>query len=283
VSTTTTPPASTTEVVERDAVQSVLAVSARPPRPSPVSASLTFWWRAMLKIKHVPEQLFDVTMFPVMFLLMFTYLFGGALAGSTGAYLQDVLPGILAMTVAMITMYTGLTLNRDIQKGVHDRFRSLPIWRPATLVGPLLADAVRYLLASTIILVLGLVLGFRPGAGVAGVGAAIGLLLVFCFSLSWAWTMLGIVMRSEQALMGLSMMVLFPLTFVSNVFVPPETLPGWLQSFVEVNPITILVTAMRGLMHGQPVGAEITTVLAISAVFVAVFGPLTMLVYRRKN
>jgi ABC-2 type transport system permease protein len=150
-------------------VQSVLATSARPPRPSPLSASLTFWWRAMLKIKHVPEQLFDVTMFPVMFLLMFTYLFGGALAGSTGAYLQDVLPGILAMTVAMITMYTGLTLNRDIQKGVHDRFRSLPIWRPATLVGPLLADAVRYLLASTIILVLGLVLGFRPGAGIVGV------------------------------------------------------------------------------------------------------------------
>jgi ABC-2 type transport system permease protein len=282
VSTTTTPTAES-EHIERDEVQSVLASSERPARPSALSASLTFWWRAMLKIKHVPEQLFDVTMFPVMFLLLFTYLFGGALAGSTGAYLQDVLPGILAMTVAMITMYTGLTLNRDIQKGVHDRFRSLPIWRPATLVGPLLADAVRYLLASTIILVLGLALGFRAGAGAVGVAGAIGLLLVFCFSLSWVWTLLGIVMRSEQALMGVSMMVLFPLTFVSNVFVPPETLPGWLESFVAVNPITILVTAMRGLMHGHAVGAEITTVLAISAALVAVFGPLTMLVYRRKS
>jgi ABC-2 type transport system permease protein len=280
---TTTTPAAAADNIEREAVQSVLAGSERPPRPSGLSASLTFWWRAMLKIKHVPEQLFDVTMFPVMFLLMFTYLFGGALAGSTGAYLQDVLPGILAMTVAMITMYTGLTLNRDIDKGVHDRFRSLPIWRPATLVGPLLADAVRYLLASTIILVLGLALGFRAGAGLVGIAGAIGLLLVFCFSLSWAWTMLGIVMRSEQALMGVSMMVLFPLTFVSNVFVPPETLPGWLESFVEVNPITILVTAMRGLMHGHAVGSEITTVLFISAALVTVFGPLTMLVYRRKS
>jgi ABC-2 type transport system permease protein len=271
------------EHVAPAAVRTALAGSARPPRPSALSASLTFWWRAMLKIKHVPEQLFDVTMFPVMFLLMFTYLFGGALAGSTGAYLQNVLPGILAMTVAMITMYTGLTLNRDIQKGVHDRFRSLPIWRPSTLVGPLLADGVRYLLASAVILALGLVLGFRPGAGAVGVLAAVGLLVVFSFSLSWIWTALGIVMRSENALMGVSMMVLFPLTFVSNVFVPPETLPSVLESFVAINPITVLVTAMRGLMHGQEVGGEILAVLAVSAGLVTVFGPLTMLVYRRKG
>ncbi len=278
----TSQPTATPETVARGAVESVLAVGARPARPSGLAASLTFWWRAMLKIKHVPEQLFDVTMFPVMFLLMFTYLFGGALAGSTGAYLQEVLPGILVMTVAMITMYTGLTLNRDIQKGVHDRFRSLPIWRPSTLVGPLLADGVRYTLASAVILGLGLVLGFRPEAGVGGVVAAIGLLLVFCFSLSWIWTALGIVMRSEQALMGVSMMVLFPLTFVSNVFVPPETLPSWLEAFVNVNPITLLVTAMRGLIHGHAVAGEIGTVLVVSAGLIVLFGPLTMLVYRRK-
>jgi ABC-2 type transport system permease protein len=255
------------------------------PTPAPAgawSASLTFGWRALLKIKHVPEQLFDVTMFPIMFLLMFTYLFGGAIAGSTGAYLQDVLPGILVMTVVMITMYTGLTLNRDIEKGVHDRFRSLPIWRPATLVGPLLADAARYSLASGVVLALGLVLGFRPGAGPGGVVAAVALLLVFSFSLSWIWTLLGLLMRSEQALMGLSMMILFPLTFVSNVFVPPETLPGWLEAFVDVNPITVLVTATRGLMHGTAAGAEIVTVLAVSAGLVAVFGPLTMRRYRRE-
>lgn len=265
------------------ALRNALASGTRPDPPGPVAASLAFFWRALLKIKHVPEQLFDVTAFPVMFLLMFTYLFGGALAGSTGAYLQQVLPGVLVLTVSMITMYTGLTLNRDVEKGVHDRFRSLPLWRPATLVGPLLADAVRYTLASTIILVLGLVLGFRPGAGVLGVAAAVALLLVFAFSLSWIWTMLSMVMRSENALMGVSMMVLFPLTFISNVFVDPSTMPGWLQAFVEVNPVTILVTATRGLMHGGPVGGDVAIVLAVSAALVAVFGPATMLMYRRRS
>jgi ABC-2 type transport system permease protein len=267
--------------LEAGAIRSVLATERRPERAGRWSASVTFWWRAMLKIKHVPEQLFDVTMFPIIFLLMFTYLFGGAVAGSTGAYLQEVLPGILVMTVAMITMYTGLTLNRDIEKGVHDRFRSLPIWRPATLVGALLADAVRYTIASAVILGLGLALGFRPEAGPFGIIPAVGLLLVFSFSLSWIWTLLGLKMRSENALMGASMMVLFPLTFVSNVFVPPETLPSWLASFVDVNPITILVTAARGLMHGGDVTTEILIVLAISAGLVAIFGPLTMLAYRR--
>jgi len=270
-----------TDVVLPEAVQGVLS-STRPNRPGPLSTSLTFWWRAMLKIKHVPEQLFDVTAFPIMFLLMFTYLFGGAVAGSTGAYLQQVLPGILVMTVTWITMYTGLTLNRDIQRGVHDRFRSLPIWRPSTIVGPLLADAVRYTLASLIILLLGIVLGFRAGAGPVGVVASLGLLLVFSFSLSWIWTLVGLLVRTDNAVFAISNMVMFPLTFVSNVFVPPETLPGWLQAFVEVNPISILVTATRGLMHGVPVAGEIGIVLAISAGLVAVFGPLTMWVYRRK-
>ena len=269
--------------VDQETVTAALSTTARPPRPGPLTTSLAFWWRAMLKIKHIPEQLFDVTAFPVMFLLMFTYLFGGALAGSPRAYLQAVLPGVLVMTVTWITMYTGLTLNRDISKGVHDRFRSLPIWRPATLVGPLLADAVRYAMASVIILVLGVVLGFRPGAGVGGVLAALGLLLVFAFSLSWIWTLVGLVLRSDNAVFGVSNMVMFPLTFVSNVFVDPATLPSWLQAFVDVNPITILVTAMRGLMHGQPVAGEVGIVFAISAGLVAVFGPLTMLVYRNKS
>jgi ABC-2 type transport system permease protein len=280
--TTTTAPVAS-QPVAQEAVRSALSSRTRPQRPDALSTSFTFWWRAMLKIKHVPEQLFDVTAFPVMFLLMFTYLFGGALAGSTSAYLQNVLPGILVMTVTMITMYTGLTLNRDVEKGVHDRFRSLPIWRPSTLVGPLLADAVRYTLASLVVLTLGVVLGFRPGAGVSGVVASVALLLVFAFSMSWIWTMLGLVMRSENALMGVSMMILFPLTFVSNVFVDPETLPSWLEAFVNVNPITFMVTATRGLMHGQGVGGEIGTVLVVSAVLVAVFGPLTMYVYRNKN
>lgn len=267
---------------EVEAILGVLtSAHERPVRPSPLSTSLTFAWRALLKIKHVPEQLLDVTVFPVMLLLMFTYLFGGAVAGSTNTYLQDLLPGVLVMQVTWISMYTGHTLNRDITKGVHDRFRSLPIWRPATLVGPLLADAARYAMASSVILLLGLVLGFRPEGGAGGVLAGVGLMLVFSFSLSWAWTLAGVTMRSPEAVFGLGNMVMFPLTFVSNVFVPVESLPGWLQVFVDVNPISILVTAVRGLMQGTPHGPDVVVVFGISALLVAVFGPLTMYAYRR--
>lgn len=269
------------DTVDEKRLRSALADRERPPLPSGMSTSLSFLWRAMLKIKHVPEQLFDVTAFPVMFLLMFTYLFGGALAGDTRTYLQEVLPGILVMTVTMISMYTGLVLNRDIEKGVHDRFRSLPIWRPSPLVGALLADAVRYAIATGVILALGLILGFRPGAGFIGVVAAVALVLVFSFALSWIWTLLSMIMRSENALMGTTMMVLFPLTFISNVFVDPATMPRWLESFVDVNPITFLVSASRGLMHGHDASGDIVTVLVISAALVAVFGPLSMRRYRR--
>ena len=178
-----------------------------------------------MKIKHVPEQLFDVTAFPIMFTLIFTYLFGGALAGSTGEYLQYLLPGILVQTVVFITIYTGFGLNTDITKGVFDRFRSLPIWRPAALVGALLGDAARYTMASTMVVVLGLVLGFRPDGGVLGVLMSVALLLVFSFALSWIWTALGLVLRTPNSVMGVSMMVLFPLTFASNIFVDPRTMP----------------------------------------------------------
>jgi ABC-2 type transport system permease protein len=279
---TTTESATTTADVDQIR-QVTLPTTTRPPRPSVVSTVWTFAWRALLKIKHVPEQLMDVSVFPVMMLLMFTYLFGGAVAGSTGAYLQDVLPGIMVMQITWISMYTGHNLNKDLSLGIHDRFRSLPIWRPATLIGPLVADAARYALATAVIIGLGLALGFRPGAGVSGVLAGLGLLLVFSFSLSWVWTTLGTVMRSENAVFNVGNMIMFPLTFMSNVFVPVETMPGWLQAFVNVNPISILTTAVRGLFHGTPAGGSIFGILAISAGLVAVFAPLTMYLYRRKE
>lgn len=177
---------------DTEALRSAVSKQPRPPKANALSASLTFGWRALLKIKHIPEQLFDVTVFPIMFLLLFTYLFGGALAGSTSAYLQELLPGILAMTVVFITIYTGVTLNDDIDEGVFDRFRTLPVWQPSVIVGVLLGDAVRYTIASTMVVVLGLLLGFRPeGGGAIGVLLAVMLLLMFSFSLSWIWTALG--------------------------------------------------------------------------------------------
>ena len=254
----------------------------RPPRPSSTSAALSFGWRALLKIKHVPEQLFDVTMFPIMFTLMFTFLFGGALAGSTSAYIQFLLPGILVQTVVMITMYTGMTLNKDIEKGVFDRFRSLPVWRPAPLVGALLGDVVRYTLASTIVLALGLALGFRPAGGVVGMAASVGLLLVFSFCVSWVWTMFALMLRSETAVMSVSMLVLFPLTFASNIFVDPTTMPGWLQAFVSVNPVSHLVTTLRGFADGVIDTDALMWTGIWSLGLLAVFGPVTMRLYNAK-
>jgi ABC-2 type transport system permease protein len=265
-----------------ETLRAVLAPGDTPPRPSALSASITFGWRAMLKIKHVPEQLFDVTAFPIIMTLMFTYLFGGALAGSTGEYLQFVLPGIMVMSVVMITMYTGVSVNTDIQKGVFDRFRTLPIWRPAPMVGYLLGDAFRYTVASTVILVVGLVLGFRPGGGATGVLAGIGVLVAFSFAFSWLWTMFGLLLRTDKAVMGVSMMVLFPLTFLSNVFVDPGTMPGWLQAFVDVNPIAHLVTAVRSLMAGGWDATAMMWVVASGATMTVVFGALTMRLYNRR-
>jgi ABC-2 type transport system permease protein len=268
--------------VDEAALHKALASTPRPPRASARSAALTFGWRGMLKVKHVPEQLLDVTITPVMFVLMFTYLFGGAIAGSTGDYLDYILPGILVMSVLFTTVYSGVALNTDLTKGVVDRFRSLPIWRPAPLVGALLGDSVRYLVAGTVIIVLGVALGFRPEAGVGGVVAALGLVVVFAFALSWVFTTMGLLLRSPNAVMNAGFMSIFPLTFLSNVFVEPDTLPAGLEAFVDVNPISILATASRGLMEGNAEAGDIAIVLGTAVVLTAVFMPLTTRLYRSR-
>lgn len=279
---TTTSEAQDLAPVRTESLAELLIAGERPQRPSAVSASLTFGWRAMLKIKHVPEQLFDVTAFPIMMVLMYTYLFGGALAGSPGEYIQYLLPGILVMSVVMITMYTGVSVNIDIEKGVFDRFRTLPIWRPSVMVGYLLGDALRYLIASLVMLAVGMIIGFRPDGGVLGVIAGVLLLLVFSFAFSWVWTMFGLLLRTEKSVMGVSMMVLFPLTFLSDIFVKPETMPGWLQAFVNNNPITHVASAVRDLMAGTSPGSSLVWALGWAVLLVAVFGPVTMRLYNRK-
>ncbi len=263
------------------AVRKAISSISRPPRAGAASAALTFGWRGMLKVKHVPEQLLDVTITPVMFVLMFTYLFGGAIAGSTGEYLDYILPGILVMSVLFTTVYSGVALNTDLTRGVVDRFRSLPIWKPAPLVGSLLGDSVRYVLAGTVIIVLGVILGYRPGAGFGGAVAALALVVLFAFGLSWVFTTLGLLLRSPNAVMNAGFMAIFPLTFLSNVFVDPDTLPAGLEAFVNANPISILATASRGLMEGNAEASDIAIVLAVAAALTAVFAPLTTRLYRR--
>jgi ABC-2 type transport system permease protein len=278
------PPTTRTEpapATDEAALRKALASTPRPPQASAASAAMTFGWRGMLKVKHVPEQLLDVTITPVMFVLMFTYLFGGAIAGSTGDYLDYILPGVLVMSVLFTTVYSGVAVNTDLTKGVVDRFRSLPIWRPSPLVGALLGDSVRYTVAGTVIVVLGVVLGYRPDAGVPGVLGAMALVVLFAFALSWVFTTLGLLLRSPNAVMNAGFMGIFPLTFLSNVFVDPETLPSALEAFVDVNPISILATASRGLMEGNVDGSDLMIVLGVAVVLTAVFAPLTTRLYRK--
>ncbi|MBY0398372.1 MAG: ABC transporter permease, partial [Thermoleophilia bacterium] len=264
-------------------LRAALAAGERPPRPSPLSAALTFGWRGMLKIKHVPEQLIDVTLTPVLFVLMFTYMFGGAISGSTDEYLQFLLPGIVVMSVLFTTVYSGVTLNTDVTKGVVDRFRSLPIARPAPLVGAVLGDSVRYVIGACVVLGVGLAIGYRPEGGALGVVGAIALVVVFSCGLAWLMTSVALVLRSPSATMNAGFMALFPLTFLSNIFVPPETLPGWLEAWVDVNPVSLLATASRGLMGGTADWGDVGWVLLAAAALTVVFAPLTTWLYRRKT
>ena len=278
-----TSPTASSAPAEQAALRSVLSASPRPPRPSALGAALTFGWRGMLKIKHVPEQLIDATLTPVLFTVMFTYMFGGAIAGSTGEYLEFLLPGILVMSVLFTTVYSGVALNTDLTKGVVDRFRSLPVARPAPLLGSVLGDSIRYLVAAVVVLVVGVALGFRAEAGVGGMALAVALVVVFSFGLSWVFTTLGLLLRAPNAVMNSGFMALFPLTFLSNVFVEPETLPGWLEAWVDVNPISHLTTAARGLMAGRTEGFEILVVLGVAAGLTVVFAPLTTRLYRGRG
>jgi ABC-2 type transport system permease protein len=262
---------------------SLLGAKTRPRPASRVSSVITLAWRAMLKIKHVPFQLFDVVVTPIMFTLLFTYIFGGALAGTPREYIQYLLPGVLVQTIVFITVYTGVGLNTDIQKGLYDRFRSLPMWQPSPLVGALLGDVFRYSLAGGIIILMGFIIGFRPGAGLTGVVLALLLILVFSLALSWLWIIVGMLMKTPETVMTMSFVFLMPLTFASDIFVRLETMPGWLQAVVGRNPVTLLARAARGLMHGDPVTSDVWGVLIWSAVIMVVAVPVAMRLYYRER
>ena len=263
----------------RDALLS--ATAAR--RPGPVTQTLAFGWRALLKIKHTPEQLFDVVVTPIMFTVLFTYMFGGALAGSPDAYLQFLLPGILVQTVIFTTVYTGFTLNTDISKGIYDRFRSMPVWQPSPLVGAMVGDTVRYTASSLIVVIVGLMLGYRPHTGAVGVLFAIALLNLFAFGVGWIFTALGLLLKTPGTVMTLSWTVLMPLTFASNIYVEVSTMPEWLQAIVSVNPVTLVVTAVRGILDGGVTMGEIWLSLFAPAVVTALVAPVAMVLYRRER
>jgi ABC-2 type transport system permease protein len=247
-----------------------------------VSNTLTMAYRGLLKIKRTPEQLFDVTLQPILFTLMFTYIFGGAISGNVHAYLPVIIPGILVQTVITTSVVTGVQLREDMDKGVFDRFKSLPIARISPLAGALLADTVRYAIATTLTFVMGFIMGYRPGGGLGAVVLA-GLLVIVCsWALSWIFAFFGVIARTASSVQGISLIILFPLTFLSNAFVPVDTMPGWLRAFVNVNPVSHLVTAVRELANNGTVGVDVVITLIGAAVVVAVFAPLTVRSYMRK-
>ncbi|MFB4303164.1 ABC transporter permease [Actinomadura sp. NTSP31] len=253
-------------------------------RAGALAASATFGRRAMLKLKHDPKQLVDSIAIPVLFTVLFTYLFGGAISGSSGSYLKLLLPGTLSMSIAIVTMYGGARLAQDVTTGAFDRFRSLPVWRGAFVLGGLLSDAVRYLFASAIVVGLGLVMGYRPGGGAVGVLAAVALIVAFGLSLSLLWAVVALLTRDPAVVISIANIVLMPLSFASNIFVEPGTMPGWLRAFVDVNPLSHVATAARALMNDTGgTGGPVAWSLVATAVLTAVCAPLALHLYARQN
>ncbi len=252
---------------------------------SPMRAArhgLTLAWRSLLKLRHSPDQLLDVLLLPITFVLVFVFLFGKAVAGDWREYLQFVLPGIAAQALMFASMGTALALNSDLRTGVFDRFRSLPIARSAPLTGHLLGDLVKDVVSLALVFGFGAVLGFRPHGGPLGVLAGCGLIVLFAFAVCWIAALVGMLARSPGSVQGLAFMLIFPLTFGSNVFVPTASLPGWLQAWVKINPVTQVSDAARGLILDLPLGRSVAASLLWTVGILVVFAPLAVRAYRRR-
>jgi oleandomycin transport system permease protein len=245
--------------------------------------SATIAWRSLIRTTRTPEQLLDVTIQPAIFLIIFTYIFGGAIAaGSQHDYLQFLLPGLLGQSIALGGVAIGVNLNSDLEKGIFDRFRSLPIARSAPLMGAVLADIVRYALLVAVFLGFGYAIGFRATTDVLSVAAACALAIAFALCFCWISVWVGMVARTSGAVQGIVMLLVLPLTFASNTFVKTDTLPGALQAFADNNPLSRLVASMRGLLIGGPVAGHVLWTLAWMAGLLAVFVPLALRAYHRR-
>jgi oleandomycin transport system permease protein len=254
------------------------------PRVGPLGTlrhTMTLAWRSLVQVKHNPMELLDLSVQPIMFLLLFTYVFGGAIAGSTGDYLQFALPGLVVQNMLFATLTTAIGLNTDITKGVFDRLRSLPISRVAPLAGRIVADTLKQVWAFALFLGLGMILGFRVQTGVLGVVGALALLLTFALAMSWMSVLIGLKASDPEKVQIMAFSLMMPITFTSNAFVPVDTMPGWLQTWVDVNPVTFLADAIRGLLSGGPVAENLAPSLAWAAVLVLVFLPWSVRAFRR--
>ncbi|MBD2870967.1 ABC transporter permease [Paenibacillus arenilitoris] len=261
----------------------ILSVSARPARPNALHAVATFTWRSMRHtVSQLPYMAIDVLIFPVIFLLIFTYMFGGAISGSTGHYLQFLLPGMLVYTVTTMTVYIGIAIKTDIDKGVFNRFRTLPFWQPAAIIGTMLVNLLSYAAALATTIGIGLLLGFRPEAGLTGALLALLLVILYAFSVSWIFACIGVVVKKTESITSMTYIVLYPLMFTSNVFTDTSTMPDWLGRIVAYNPISLASTAARGLMHGTATAQDLIAALGGMILLTLAFAPLTFRLYLKK-
>jgi len=245
---------------------------------------LTLAWRNVMQLRHSPEKLLDVTLMPIVFLLLFLYVFGGAVAGDTRSYLQVLLPGLVAQMAMFATMGLGTALSEDIHRGVFDRFRSLPIARSAPLIGTVLGDTARFCMSMVVLVGVGSALGFRFQTNPLSVAGAFALAYVFYLSVSWLSVLVGLVAPSPATVQGLAIAWVMPLTFGSSVLMPDtSTMPGWLEAWANVNPVSHLAEAVRALTVGGPVGNDAWFTLAWAAGIVLVSFPLAMRLYARRT
>ncbi|QQK80073.1 ABC transporter permease [Salicibibacter cibi] len=255
-----------------------------PKSASAFKATRTFMWRTVQNTKNnLFGYVIEAVLSPVIMLLIFGYLFGGAIAGSTTEYIQFLLPGILILTVVPLTVYSGTSLCLDITKGVYNRFRTMPFWQPAAILGPLVTDGIRYTVALLSVLTTGVVLGFRPEGGVLGTVLAILFIIFFAFSVSWIFSTIGVMAKRPESVSGSSMIIIYPLMFASNILVDSATMPKWIQVIVDINPISIVTSTVRGLISGATTTAEIVSGIVICILFIVVFAPLTIYLYLSKS
>lgn len=272
-----------TETTTRPAAGRLSGVS-QEPRPWPLLRhGVALAGRGLTKTRRNPGVLLDALIMPVVFLLMFVYLFGGAVSGSSQAYLQYVFPGVLVLTTILTgQVSTGLSIVIDMKKGVFDRFRSMPIPRSAPLLGSVLGDAVRYPLAVAMLFGLAYLLGFRVGTDLVSALAAAALAIGFGFALSWLTVLVAVLVRDETMVSTVAFLLPFPLVFGTSMAAPAETMPGWLQAWAEVNPVSHAIDASRGLLLGGPVAEPVTATLLWGGAALAVLAPLAAWAYRRR-
>jgi oleandomycin transport system permease protein len=277
------------------AMESILMDSTVSDNPKPLAGrvrpaeglrqTFSLAWRTLVQIRHNPFELIDFSVQPVMFLLLFTYVFGGAIGGSPKEYLLFALPGIIVQNSLFTTLNTATGLSTDLKEGFFDRLRALPIARFAPLSGRILADLAKQTWAIALLLGIGAVMGFRFGAGTSqplGALAAVGLVLVCTLAISWALVLVSMLAANPEKVQIFGFVVLFPITFTSDAFVQTASMPGWLQAWSKANPVTLISDAVRGLMVGGPVARPVVGSLLYAVAFTAVFAPLAVRAFKRR-